>query len=184
MAHSGRNAAVEGGLYMLAYGIALFVAMLVIAVAVRCYQDRGDDPLDAQLRMAESKLSDLAFAYRCPECESTLMTDWHVGDIRCTVCNKLRQFVGVTVWDAHTSRGVNDRPNKPGHYSTVSIPREPPVLNCLCPPACECCSFDGGECFCRKAVAILDDRTKRTACEVAELQLRTAVVETALEVCQ
>lgn len=107
-ANNGREASLAGLSWFMLYAS---LPCLLILAALRLW--RGDyvtraelESLQAAQRLDSSKLSDIGFAYQCPECQFITVTEWHAGDHRCPQCHKLRKFVGVTVLDEHVSRGL------------------------------------------------------------------------------
>lgn len=89
--------------------IAAFLALSLIVgyLGQRMHADRFlIDQQFERTALIESKLSDIAFAYRCPDCGVTIWTDWHQGDTQCRVCQRTREFAGLTVHDPHHARGT------------------------------------------------------------------------------
>lgn len=85
-------------------GLIAFALAGVVGLLVSIRATRENTALDARLRMAESKLSDMAFIYRCDECQTVFSSDWH-QPTTCRACGNQRRFCFVGVHDTESSRG-------------------------------------------------------------------------------
>ena len=85
-------------------GVLAFAVAGAIGLLVSIRATRELEHVDTRLRLAESKLSDMAFVYRCDECQTTMISDWH-SPTTCRACGNQRRFCFVGVHDPNVSRG-------------------------------------------------------------------------------